>query len=290
MSCYDETMARGARAFAVVAVALLVSCNAVLGLRDIEEGATAPDGGSTPPSGNDAAADSPSDATLAERDALVEAGPSGACAAYPGALLCDDFESGGFDPRWQLIQQGTAFAKVVKRNGAVDGGANQREGYFGFSPIPDVGVSAIAFPLANGRRSLRFEVNVPLNGWPPSGVGIAGMLDADQKGLRVVAEQLGTAPWKFVVRSGDGDGGALVTEIGYVVAGQWTCLEIEVQANGTLRAWQGTALSVGTVSPTLATTPLRAEVGMMWSSIGNPGSKYVEFDNVVVGTGMVGCP
>jgi len=275
---------------------MLVACGAVLGLRDIDEAPPAVDAASPLPSidGDAPDASMATDGAMSAIDAALDAdgGATGPCAAYPTALMCDDFESGQFAKGWQLVQQGvTPFAKVSGRNGAVDGGANQREAYFGFSPIPNSGVSALSFPMANGRRSLRFEVNAPLNGWPPSGVGLARMVDASHKGIHIVAEQIGDPSFRFAVRADDADGGtALVTNIGYVVPGLWTCLEIEVDTDGTVRAWQGTALSVGAVSPSLATTPLDAQVGMIWDSIGNSGSKYVEIDDVVVGTGHVGCP
>jgi len=291
-------MGRRVHAVAVSSAAclVLVACDAVLGLRDIEEAPATTDAASPPLATDGEAPDAgtATDAATSTGDAAFDAegGITGFCAAYPTALMCDDFESGQFAKGWQLVQQGaTPFAKVTGRNGAVDGGANQHEGYFGFMPIPNTGVSALSVPMANGRRSLRFEVNAPLNGWPASGVGLARMVDASQKGIRIVAEQVGGPSFKYAVRADESDGGsALVTDIGYVAPGVWTCLEIEVGTDGTVRAWQGTALSVGAVSPSIATTPLDAQVGMIWDSIGNSGSKYVEIDDVVVGTGAVGCP
>lgn len=295
-------MARFAHGIAVSAGALgalaslalaLGACDAVLGLRDIAEGPPALDAASPPSDGgaSDRAtmADAPSDVADAGIDA--EGGATGFCAAYPTALLCDDFESGQFATKWQLIQQGvTPFADVRARNGAVDGGANQREGYFWFMPIPNTGVSALSVPMANGRRSLRLDVNTPLNGWPASGTAVARMVDASLKGIRIVAELVTGTMYKWAARADDADGGStLVADMGYVVPDLWTCLAVEVDTDGTVRAWNGSMLSMGGVSPSIATTPLEAQVGLMWSYIGNSGSKHVEIDNVVVGSGTNGC-
>lgn len=284
------------------ALASLTACSALLGLRDIEEGASGADAfaasddrggmvtGSEAASSNDGAATS-SDARDAE--AAADSGVTGFCAPFPTALVCEDFESGQFSTKWQLVQQGTKpFATVVARNGAVDGGANQHEGFFGFNPIPDIGVSALAIQLASGRRSLRFAMRTSFSGWPASGVGLARMVDANGKGITLSAAQpTGTGPYKFIVHADDADGGnAFVADLGFGVSNVWTCLEIELANDGTLRGWQGTAPTVGSVSASLATRPLEAQIGMMWDSLPNGGSKNVEIDDVVVGTGMVGCP
>jgi hypothetical protein len=287
-------MARAARVLTMSSALVLVACNAVLGLRDIQEGA--PDIDASSPSGaldggGGTDGSSPTDSSIGALDGDgARDAASGFCAAYPTAIVCDDFESGQFSKLWQPVKLGTAFSRIDGRSDAVDGGPNQLVGTLGFSPIPSSGVSAVGIEMAAGRRSLRFEVHTRLNGWY-SGVEVARMIDATGKGLHVLANQVaGTSQWKYAVHTDVSDGGTMhVVDIGFLVADLWTCLEVEVAMDGTLRVWQGPSLTVASVSPTLATTPLQAQIGMVWNYFANGGSKDTQYDNVVVGTGAVGC-
>ena len=274
-------MIRGVRALmAITSATMFGACSAVLGLRDIDEASPSALAPGTDADATDSSTDEESDSP---RDAVA----TGFCAAYPSVIACEDFESGSFSSTWTVDKTLDAFALVHPRTGAVDGGANRLEGYFGFNPIPNVGVAALTVPLPNGRRAIRFQVNAPLNGWPASGVGLAAMVDAVDHGIRVVAEQNDAGTFEFVLRNTDG---TLVVSMGYIVAGSWTCLEVDLDNDGTVHAGQNGSLATGSVSATLATTPLIAQIGMLWSSYANPGSKYVSFDDVVVATGAVGCP
>ena len=273
----------------------LVACNAVLGLRDIEEAAPTPDassdgGGTTMLDGSEAI-DASTD-TLAAAEGAAPDGASGFCARYGSAIVCDDFESGNVSPRWQIVKQGTTpFVRIDPRSDAVDGGANQHVGTLGFHPIPDVGVSALAIDMPNGRRSCGWRSSFRSTDGPHQASVWRGWSTPPARGSssspnrrRVGSGSTWSAPTSPTATS-------VVTEMGFLIDHVWTCLEIELDVDETVRASQDGTPSVGGVSPSFATTPLQAQVGMFWDSFANPTeSKYVSVDNVVVASGAVGCP
>src|SRR4051812_35220680 len=92
---YDRSSMNRARLLLVPASLLVASCGTLLGLRD---NLAAPGDGPAP---EDAGPADERSVEPLEAAADIEAGPP--CAAHPGALLCDGFESGDVSPRWRKV-------------------------------------------------------------------------------------------------------------------------------------------------------------------------------------------
>jgi hypothetical protein len=228
----------------------------------------------------------------------ASAPPSGApgvakCPAFGvTAFLCDSFDP-AMSPAWMQIIEGGELHAWTK---SAASGTHSLES--AFDPLPaGLGRATIAYdaPFASAPKptsiALQFSVQLPVDGYPTT-LGLGGLRVAG--GDAALSVELVNAGKRLaIVDRLTGAGGAGAThDLGAMQLGAWTCVELEVDANGAFRAWLGKTLAtsgtLGGGAAAFASIGL-AEVGLTYSAGAANDSIVAFYDDVVVAPAAVGC-
>ena len=277
-------------AFASLAIGFFVGCAAPA----LDQSAPVDDGqqsaprkpvASVPPSSSSTALPTPSaPATTAPTSAPVACPELG----INGALFCDGFESSAMSSSWTPVVDGGEVHPYYAQRAAA--GAHSLQA--AFDPLPAAGRAALSYsaafasPTKPTSIAMQFSFYLPKDGYPtvlPLGGfhGTSGALTVSLNGSQHI-----TLTDKLA-------GGNKTYTLGNAQLGSWQCVELQVDAKGTLDAWLGTShLATGSLASggSAFSAIDAAEIGLSYDEGKNPNASVVAyFDDVVVAPAAVGC-
>lgn len=262
-----------------LAATALAGCSAILGLRDIDEGAVTPANDASLDVREDGNGEVPEAGADAATDTGTDAGNDGS--VCNGALLCDDFENQAISSKWMGGNTTTGGEKKVG-NRSPQTATNKYWFVVGYSNVPAAGESHVDFqyPAGGARRSIRFTLDIPDDSYDQD-LPVVSLQDSGGNGVRVVVH---TSPYTLTAKTGTASTTAIP-----VAANTPFCVVLSVDP-------LSGAISLTKDSTTVNVTDLArvqnaniAQLGIKWAGA-DANSKQMHYDDVVIANTSLGCP